>query len=199
MNYRLIIVLYYILITSINSSLAEVTGTPRIIDGDTIVISGDRIRLHGIDAPENNQTCINSNNKPWNCGRQSTLFLHNLINGKAIICKGKTRDRYKRLIGVCYLDATNLNAEMVRNGWALAYRKYSTDYIQSEDIAKSNKSGMWSGEFINPWDWRKRKRLKNEGAKSCCKICKKGKACGNSCIAVSYTCREGLGCACNAK
>ena len=64
-------------------------------------------------------------------------------------------DRYKRYIGVCFVEAINLNQWMVRNGYAVAYRRYSKDYIKDEDHAKKNKLGLWAGDFINPEKWRK--------------------------------------------
>ena len=185
-----------VLVLLINTSLADISGLPRVIDGDTIEISGERIRLHGIDAPETRQSCVGVDGKQWDCGRQSTSALTSLIGGRPIICKGRQRDRYKRLIAVCFVGSRDLNAEMVRQGWALAYRKYSTDYVIQEKVAQSERSGIWSGQFVSPWDWRRGKRLTSKVVKSCCKICQKGKACGNSCIRRTYTCRKMPGCAC---
>jgi endonuclease YncB( thermonuclease family) len=108
---------------------AEVSGPALVIDGDTIEISGERIRLHGIDTPEANQTCLNDFGKRWQCGQEATLALKALIRDHSITCKGAERDKYRRLIAVCFAGLNDLNAEMVRQGWALAYRKYSTDYV----------------------------------------------------------------------
>ena len=115
-----------VLMLPMKMTLADVTGQPRIIDGDTIEVSGERIRLHGIDTPETNQRCLDRSRKRWDCGRRATSALKNLIGDQSVVCKGKERDRYRRLIGVCFVGQQNLNASMVRQGWALAYRKYST-------------------------------------------------------------------------
>jgi len=147
-----------VLVLLIKISLADISGLPRVIDGDTIEISGERIRLHGIDAPETRQSCVGVDGKQWDCGRQSTSVLISLIGGHPIICKGRQRDRYKRLIAVCFADRKDLNAEMVLQGWALAYRKYSTDYVIQEKVAQSERTGIWSGQFVSPWDWRRGKR-----------------------------------------
>jgi len=64
-------------------------------------------------------------------------------------------DRYKRYIGVCLLGDVNLNKWMVRNGYAVSYRRYSKDYIEDENYAKKKKTGLWSGNFIHPEKWRK--------------------------------------------
>ena len=78
------------------------------------------------------------------------------INKKGVVCKVQSeQDRYKRYIGVCFSGGINLNQWMVRNGHAVAYRKYSKDYIKDENYAKKNKLGLWSGDFINPEKWRK--------------------------------------------
>ena len=131
------------------------TGHPRVIHGDTVSVDGERIRVHGIDAPEQKQFCTYNRNK-WPCGRESTNALRLIISDNTIECHGKKRDRYQRLIAVCFLRHIDLNAYMVRNGWALAYRRYSKDYISEELEAKVSSSGMWRGDFIPPWDWRKR-------------------------------------------
>ncbi len=55
-------------------TLADITGPARIIDGDTIDIAGERIRLHGIDAPESGQTCV-ADGVTWPCGQSATAAL----------------------------------------------------------------------------------------------------------------------------
>ena len=136
-------------------SIIEIRGTPIVTDGDTIKILNKRIRFHGVDAPENKQICI-KNSKEYSCGREATRALIKKINGKGVACKVQSAlDRYKRYIGVCFSGGINLNQWMVRNGHALAYRRYSKDYIRDENYAKTNKLGLWSGNFINPEKWRK--------------------------------------------
>ena len=140
----------------VTMALADVVGQPRIIDGDSLEISGERIRLHGIDAPEANQECSKKNGKEYRCGLASTQALRALIGSKPVICKGTTYDRYNRMIAVCYSGTVNLNAELVRKGWALAYRRYSKDYVSIEQEAQNDARGMWVGEFEMPWKWRRR-------------------------------------------
>ena len=134
---------------------AELSGVPIITDGDTIKIINKRIRLHGIDTPEKKQICI-KNTKEYSCGKEATDALAKKINGSRVVCKVQDRlDRYKRYIGVCFVGEVNLNKWMVRNGYAIAYRRYSKDYIEDEDYAKKNKLGLWAGNFIYPEKWRK--------------------------------------------
>ena len=154
----LIFKLFFILITfSTISSGKTIFGKAIVIDGDTIHINKNKIRLHGIDAPETNQTC-DKNGLIWSCGMESTNFLKEIIGKNKIECIAKGEDRYSRLIGICYIDDLNLNSEMVANGWAIAYRYYSLDYIMEEEEAKRKKIGIWSGNFEEPYLFRKKNK-----------------------------------------
>ena len=141
-----------------NPALAEMTGRPRIIDGDTIEIAGERIRLFGIDAPEGRQRCM-LNGKPWRCGQQATFALAEFIGKAWVRCNEKDRDRYKRIVAVCFLGNKNINAWMVRNGWAVDYRRYSKGiYANEQRAARRQRLGVWQGEVEMPWKWRRRAR-----------------------------------------
>ena len=129
----------------------------RIIDGDTIHINKIKYRLYGIDAPEMRQTCKINENK-YKCGVKSKDFLVSLIGNQLVRCKQKDVDRYKRIVAECFVGNINLNKELVRNGWAFAYRDYSRDYISDEEFAEENNLGMWEGTFIYPKKWRKLNR-----------------------------------------
>lgn len=143
---------------ALRPAVADVlTGEPTIIDGDTIDIAGERVRLHAIDAPETRQNCDVAG-VGWACGKTATAFLAGATAGRTITCKGDKRDRYGRLIAVCYLGDQDLNAQMVRDGWALAYRRYGKDYVAQESEARATGSGMWRGQFVEPWEWRKQAR-----------------------------------------
>ena len=102
------LVLTLVLILPMSVTMADVTGKPRVIDGDTIEIAGERIRLHGIDAPETKQSCTDMDGREWRCGQDATFALANLIGDHWITCKGGTRDRYGRLIAVCYALSSDL-------------------------------------------------------------------------------------------
>ena len=154
----LIFNLFFILVSlSTVSSGKTIIGKAKVIDGDTLHINKNKIRLHAIDAPEKNQTC-NKNSKVWNCGVESTKFLKELIGDKKIECITKGKDRYNRFIGICYKDNLDLNSEMVLNGWAIAYRYYSKDYVEEEEKAKQEKRGIWIGDFVEPYLLRKKNK-----------------------------------------
>jgi endonuclease YncB( thermonuclease family) len=134
---------------------SEISGFPVVTDGDTIKISNNRIRFHGIDAPERNQKCT-KNLKEYSCGTAATIALTKKIGKNSIKCLvQENKDRYNRYIGVCFVKNEDLNKWMVRNGYAIAYRHYSKDYISDEDYAKANKLGLWSGIFVKPENWRR--------------------------------------------
>lgn len=137
---------------------ANITGPVRIIDGDTIDIEGQRIRLHGIDAPETFQTCV-AGGETWPCGRDATTALSDFIGASPVRCDGQGTDKYGRTIAACTVRGEDVEAWMVANGWALAYRKYSLDYVAEEAIAQAAHAGLWRGEFVPPWSWRRGERL----------------------------------------
>ena len=154
----LIFNLFFLLICfSTFSSSKTIFGKAKVIDGDTIHIGKSKIRLHAIDAPETKQKCTKGGVK-WNCGFESTQFLLDLVGNYEIKCDTQGKDRYNRYIGICYINNININRQMVINGWAIAYRYYSLDYIKEEKIAKSNKVGIWIGEFEEPYLFRKKNK-----------------------------------------
>jgi endonuclease YncB( thermonuclease family) len=139
--------------------LAEpVVGRASVIDGDTLEIRGTRIRFHGVDAPESAQTCQSSDDKAYRCGQQAALALSGKIGTATVSCEQKDVDRYKRIVAVCSAGGEDLNAWLVQQGHALAYRQYSTDYVGQENDARRSKRGVWAGRFTPPWDWRKGSR-----------------------------------------
>ena len=148
-----IILFCFVLSTSVQSQKL-IKGKAKVIDGDTIHIGNNKIRLNGIDAPEQKQTCSFEGNE-WNCGQDATFFLSNLINRKSVNCRVNDIDQYKRLVAVCFIDNININQIMVIFGWAIAYRYYSKDFIKEEQIAKKNKIGIWRGTFEEPYIYRK--------------------------------------------
>jgi endonuclease YncB( thermonuclease family) len=135
-------------------SAAEIAGRASVIDGDTIEIHGQRIRFFGIDAPESQQLC-QADGKPYRCGQQAALALSDHVAARPITCERRNVDRYGRVVAVCSAADEDLNAWMVRQGWALAYRHYSTAYVADEEAAHVARLGIWRGTFEAPWDWRR--------------------------------------------
>ena len=131
---KLVTLIFVFLLSSIAS--ADLSGTALIVDGDTITISGNKIRLNGIDTPEKDQTCRRAG-ITWRCGYEATETLRNWTYTKEVRCIGDTKDRYGRLIANCFVDGYNVNARLVYEVLALAYRKYSKQYIPEEDKARA--------------------------------------------------------------
>ena len=139
----------------------ELVGHPRVVDGDTIDIGDERVRLQGIDTPESRQKCRDGDGETYRCGDVATDALRALIGDGQVRCAVEdTRGRYGRLIGVCFNEAgTDVNGWLVRHGHGLAYRKYSERYVAEEEAARAEGLGMHAGAFIPPWDWRRGERL----------------------------------------
>jgi endonuclease YncB( thermonuclease family) len=142
---------------------ADIAGPAKVIDGDTIAIRDAKIRLHGIDAPESAQVC-KANGKSYRCGTSATLALARRIGSKPVSCEKRDQDKYGRIVAICHAGGEDLNGWLVSEGLALAYRRYSTDYIGQEQMAREAMRGLWRGEFVEPWHWRKGKRMAGERA-----------------------------------
>lgn len=136
------------------AATGNVEGPVRVIDGDTLDIGGQRVRLHGIDAPEAAQQCKDSRGDAYRCGQQATEALSGFIGRQPVTCDERDVDRYGRIVAVCRLGTEDVNAWMVSHGWAMAYRHYSLDYVPEEGQARTAHRGIWRGEFTSPWDWR---------------------------------------------
>ena len=140
---------------------SPIVGVVSIIDGDTLEIHGQRIRLHGIDSPESGQFC-EKDSKQYRCGQQASLDLADKIGRATVRCEQRDIDHYKRIVAVCSLGNLDLNAWMVRQGRAIAYRQYSRDYVGDENAARAARAGMWAGRFVEPSRWRRGDRLAAE-------------------------------------
>ena len=141
----------FIIIFFAQNALSDIL---KVVDGDTIKISGKKIRFSGIDAPEINQNCI-KNKKKISCGILAKEALIKKIGNKIPKCINEGKDIYKRTLAECFVNGESLSKFLVRNGYAFAYRKYSKKFIQDERFAKKNKLGLWSMKFKYPWEFRK--------------------------------------------
>ncbi len=163
---KITLILIFSIFFHLKLNATEIYGLPKVIDGDTVHINFKKIRLEGIDAPEIKQQCEKPYlkisaligfkfSKNYFCGILSKKHLVNKINKSKIRCISTSRDKYKRYLATCYKEKINLNKWMVRNGYAVAYKRYSKDYLRDEKYAKENELGLWKGFFIRPEKWRK--------------------------------------------
>src|SRR6195952_965879 len=140
------------------ASAADITGVPRIREGDQIQIGNTRIRLGGIDAPSADQLCLNTDGERWTCGAAARDELIRHADKKPWTCHLRQTDRRGRQVARCEVDGEDIQKWMVKNGWALSFVRFSHDYDADEKAAREAKAGMWQGAFIAPWDWRVRNK-----------------------------------------
>jgi len=133
----------------------EISGPAKVVDADTIVIGSQVIRLHGIDAPESAQRCSLSGGKSWPCGKVAIEHIKELLTDMTATCSGSVFDDYDRLLATCRNPSgVELNLDLVENGLAWAFIKYSDDYVLPEGIARGKRIGIWQHETETPWDFR---------------------------------------------
>ena len=138
----------------------EIDFQARVIvtDGDSFKRANQRIRLFGIDAPELAQECLDAKGRPYACGQVAKRALQELIGGAEISCDVIERDKYGRDVARCRREDLEINREMVRLGWAIAYKRHSIDYFVAEATARNARRGLWQGHFRNPEDFRAEQR-----------------------------------------
>lgn len=138
------------LLLTASPALADVMVT----DGDSLDLAGERVRLFGIDAPEHAQTCSDG----WPAGVEATAYLVKLVDGRKVECHLVERDRYGRAVSVCYADGDDLSAAMVSAGMALAFVRFSRQYVDAERRAAAAGRGLHAHDCVPAWEWRARKR-----------------------------------------
>ena len=121
-----------------------------------LVIDGEKIRLHGMDAPEMRQICFAAG-QPFACGVVARDQLKRILGGRELACTVLDVDRYGRKVARCFMGNTDIAERLISHGWALAYRRYSKAYVPAEDEARAARLGLWepSVEFTLPWNWRR--------------------------------------------
>ena len=133
------------------------TGRAKVIDGDTLEINGERVRLFGIDAPESRQECQDAARLPYPCGHEATRALAATIGRRPVTCTAVDYDRYDREVAICQVDGRDLGDAMVRAGQAVDYTQHSRGrYAAAEREAQQARRGLWAGAFEFPWEWRRR-------------------------------------------
>lgn len=172
---------------------APLVGVATVIDGDTIEIHGQRIRFHGVDAPESSQTCTRDGHD-WPCGRRSADALSGFLGRRTVNCTAEKIDRYGRIDARCAVDGADIEAWMVREGWALAYRRYSHDYVDEEAVARAARRNIWSGKMLSPERYRRQQEAarRARAATDCARPPR-----GSSASAPGRTPPAGSGCARN--
>jgi endonuclease YncB( thermonuclease family) len=141
-----------------DAHVGEISGRARVVDGDTLEISSQKIRLAGMDAPESDQVCRDESEKAYRCGREATEALSRIVAGQSLVCRITGTDRYRRLLAQCAISGTaDVGLEMVRLGWATIYDGGPAlpGYSAAEASARRQKIGLWRGRFERPSAWRR--------------------------------------------
>lgn len=152
-------ILIILLLCAAPAIAQTIAGLERVIDGDTLIVAGQRVRLFGIDAPERGQTCGGRDGRTYECGRDSAAVLAELVRGRAVTCAARDTDRYGRIVATCSTEVGDLGAAMVRRGWALDMPRYSRGAYRAEEAAaRAERLGIHSGRFTVPEQWRRERR-----------------------------------------
>ncbi|GIW31391.1 MAG: hypothetical protein KatS3mg071_1565 [Meiothermus sp.] len=134
-----------------------VVGRGSVVDGDTLEIQGQRIRLWGVDAPEGSQTCLDAQGQRYPCGRRAAFALADFLNQRTVACQARDTDRYGRMVAVCSVGGVEINRWLVEQGWALDFSRYSGGHYQAaQEAARQERRGIWQGRFEPPWEYRRR-------------------------------------------
>ena len=142
------------LASSDEAGMIRLEGPARAVDGDTLRLAGERIRLLEIDAPESAQLCQDEQGRDYACGEAASAAMARMVEGARVVCQARERDVYGRPLARCEVEGRDLGEAMVRQGHAVIYRKIAILYEDAEDQARRDRAGMWAGDFQDPWDWR---------------------------------------------
>ena len=129
-------------------------GQVRVIDGDTFRVGGTRVRLYGLDAPETSQTCKTEQGVDWACGAWSKSVAETRFGGRHATCDALYLDAYGRTVATCAIDGADVGQVLVRDGVAFAFRKYSSDYVKDEELARAADTGLWAMQVQSPSQYR---------------------------------------------
>ena len=139
--------------STLPASAQEISGSARAMDGDSLNMAGIVIRLHGVDAPELNQTCSRKG-QSWACGKDASAKLAQLVSGANLRCEQRDIDDYDRIVATCKTQQKDIGQAMVEAGLAVALPQFSDRYLGAEARAKALGLGIWGSEFQQPADYR---------------------------------------------
>ncbi|MCG6205322.1 thermonuclease family protein [Rhodopseudomonas sp. HC1] len=152
---RFVLLMACALLLPVAAQAADISGVPKLRNGDQITIGANRIRLAGMDAPSLDQLCLGPKGDRWTCGVAARDALAAHVGNKNWTCS-VLRTEKKVSVAKCMVDGEDIQQWMVKNGWALSYTRYSHAYDADEKAARAARVGLWQGAFIAPRDWRVR-------------------------------------------
>lgn len=145
---------FIVLVLAPAIAFGDVSGTLRVVDADTVDVGAVRVRLHAIDAPEMDQTCVTEQGLPFACGAWVTEQVRARFEGQRATCQRIDIDRHGRTVARCDVDGVDMGAEIVVNGWAFAYRRYGMDYDLDEKAAYVADRGLHGFRVQSPAQFR---------------------------------------------
>lgn len=135
----------------------DINGVARVINGGTIGIGAQTIRLTGLAAPEPGQRCERSG-QSYDCGQEAAWALAERLGRHWVLCVETGREPDGVIQAICYLggrQGIDVNVHMVRQGWATAVPG-GADYAKAEAAARRERRGLWAGSFPHPTQFRSR-------------------------------------------
>lgn len=152
---RLAAALLTMLLASSTAHADTIAGRASVIDGDTIDIHGQRIRILDVDAPESRQTCQDQDGKDWRCGQKAALALSDWIGAHPVTCETTRKDKFHRWLARCTVAGQDLGEWMAAQGWVVPFRDCKCEMVRAASgHARLEKTGIWQGWFMMPWEWR---------------------------------------------
>ena len=167
---RAILLFLFVLWAPVIALADPIVGRAIVVDGDTLKIGETRIRLFGIDAPEQDQTCVSPDGDEWPCGLWVTEQVVALVHGRKVSCTPRDIDQYGRVVARCTLNNVDVGQELVSSGLAFAYRRYSMDYDLDEKGAAVRKAGLHAHRIQSPAAFRRARSNAQVGPSDACVI-----------------------------
>jgi len=132
----------------------RLAGLGTMVDGDTLRLNEQLVRIAGIDAPESDQQCELRYGVAYACGAAASAMMAEILAQGPVECQALGRDRFGRILARCWQGTQDIGADMVRAGHALAYVQMSQAYLPQQEAAKHEKVGLWRGRYTPPWAFR---------------------------------------------
>ncbi|MFC0407798.1 thermonuclease family protein [Roseomonas elaeocarpi] len=125
-----------------------------VVDGDTLRLGDQVVRLDGVQAPPRGETCVDAAGRSFDCGAAAAEKLASLVAHHAVDCQLHGSDAFSRSLGICRSAETEVNAQLVAEGWALASGE---TLLAKEDQARSRRLGLWASGVVPPAEWQERR------------------------------------------